>query len=55
MKNKLNKTQILFIIAGLLFLLAAIVGKNYIFIPLGCCFIVLGLVTHKDKSNNKDE
>lgn len=44
-KNKWN--SILFEIAGILFLIAGIIHKNYVFIPIGCCFITLGITNGK--------
>ena len=40
-KRKLD--GILFLIAGILFFVAAAVNKDYINILLGCCFVVLGI------------
>lgn len=37
----------LFLIAGILFFIAAFIGKDYINIPLGCCFIALSLSKRK--------
>ncbi|HOA56084.1 MAG: hypothetical protein WAP56_03420 [Acetivibrionales bacterium] len=42
MKNNITLHSIPFIVAGGLFIIAGIVGKYYYFIPIGCCFIVLG-------------
>lgn len=55
MKNIKNMQTVLFVLAGILFFIAALIGKNYVFIPLGCCFIVLGIVTRKDKSKDNKE
>lgn len=47
---KKDLSNILFLIAGVLFLISAFVGKNYTHIPLGICFFVLGItINQKDK------
>lgn len=43
--NKIN--SLLYIVAGVLFIVAALIGKNMVFIPIGLCFIILGLVNRK--------
>lgn len=43
MKNKKNLVTTLYLLSAVLFFIAAIIGKNYVFIPIGCCFIVLGI------------
>lgn len=43
--KKLN--SLLYIIAGVLFVVAALIGKNLFFIPIGVCFFVLGIVNRK--------
>lgn len=40
-------TSILFLTAGLLFVVAALVGKNNVFMPVGICFVMLGVVCGK--------
>jgi len=59
MKTVNKFAGVLSIIAGVLFILSALIGKNYIFIPIGFCFIVLGIVfgknDGKNKSANKEE
>lgn len=42
-------TGILFEAAGLLFVVAALVGKNYVFIPIGICHVILGIVHGREK------
>ena len=42
MNNK-NLDGVLFLIAGILFFIAAVISKDYINIPLGCCFVALGI------------
>lgn len=42
-------TGILFGVAGLLFVVAALVGKNYVFIPIGICHVILGIVHGREK------
>ena len=41
--NKKNLDSILFFISGILFFISAIIQKDYMFIPLGCCFVILGI------------
>ena len=41
--NKKNFDGVLFLIAGALYFVAAVLYKNYINIALGCCFIFLGI------------
>lgn len=45
-----NLDSILFFIAGILFIIAAIMQKSFTSIALGCCFIVLG-ISRKAKKN----
>lgn len=48
--DKRNLDGVLFLIAGILFFIAAVINKDYINIPLGCCFVVLGISKkRKDK------
>lgn len=47
---KKNLHSILFLIAGALFFISAMIEKNYTNIPLGICFIVLG-ISEKEKDN----
>lgn len=47
--RKNNLEGVLFYIAGILFLVAAVMKKGYINIPLGCCFLVLGISKRRDK------
>ena len=44
--------MILNAIAGACFFLTAIIGKNIFFIPVGCCFVLLGIINFK---NNKSK
>ncbi|WP_017414328.1 hypothetical protein [Clostridium tunisiense] len=43
MKSKEKLVRMLYLLSAILFFIAAIIGKNYVFIPIGCCFIVLGI------------
>ena len=52
MKNKNKMNAVLFLISGICFFIAAWIGKNYVFIPIGFCFIVLGITNRKDKSDS---
>ena len=52
MKNKNKLSAMLFFLAGILFLLSAIIGKNIVFVPIGCCFIVLSIVFSNKKSDD---
>lgn len=36
-----------YIIAGVLFIAAALIGRNLVFIPIGVCFVILGIVNRK--------
>ncbi len=47
--NKKNLEGVLFLIAGVLYFVAAVLYKNYINIPLGCCFFVLGISKRSKK------
>ena len=51
--NKLG--GMLFIIAGVLFILSALIGRDYLFIPVGFSFVVLGSVFGKIDDKNKSE
>lgn len=51
MENK-KLTSILYLISGVLFFVASFIGKNYVFIPIGCCFVVLGITNSNKKDNN---
>lgn len=50
-KNKL--TSILNLLSGTLFFVAALIGKNYTYIPIGCCFLVLGIMNSKKVRRNQ--
>lgn len=41
--DKRNLDGVLFLIAGILLFVAAIINKDFIDIPLGCCFVALGI------------
>lgn len=51
--NKHKITSILYFIAGILFFMASIIGKNYVYIPIGCCFVILGIKYRKKDSIGK--
>lgn len=53
MRNKL--TVMLYFVSGILFFISALIGKNYVFIPIGCCFVVLGIKYNNEKVNNKGD
>ena len=55
MKNKNKLVSILHFVAAVCYFLAAAIGKNYTFIPLGCCFMILGIVTGRSKQNSKEK
>ena len=40
-ERKLEAT--LFFISGILFFISAIINKDYVLVPLGCCFVILGI------------
>jgi len=54
MKNSSKLNKLLFLISGVLFFIVAFIGKNYVFIPIGSCFVVLGC-TRWEKSNDKNK
>lgn len=48
--NKDKWNCILYCVIGILFFVAAILHKNYVFVPIGCCWIILGIINrHKNK------
>jgi len=55
MKNKNKSTARLYFIASILFFIFAIIGKNYIFIPIGCCFVILGSRYNNKKDGDKGD
>ncbi len=64
MKKSKRITALLYFLAAILFFISSIIGKNLVYIPIGCCFICLGIVysrkkegdsiTEKNKDNMKD-
>ena len=54
MKNRNKIITLLNFISGICFFIAALIGKNYVFIPIGCCFVVLGILNGKDNNNDKE-
>lgn len=48
MKQIMMRDGTLYLLAGILFFLAAILGKNFVDILLGCCFIILGINRRKN-------
>ncbi len=54
MKNKFNTITIINLIAAVLFILAGVVGDNKVFIPIGCCYIAIGIANLRNRNaNNK--
>ncbi len=51
--NMRKITTILYFAAGIMCFIASIIGKNYIFIPIGCCFVILGIIYNKKDNNSK--
>ena len=51
MKSKNKFTSIIYFISAILFFIAALIGKNYVYIPIGCCSVIFGI----KYSNNKDD
>jgi 1,4-dihydroxy-2-naphthoate octaprenyltransferase len=52
MRNKL--TVMLYFVSGILFFISAL-SKNYVFIPIGLLFAVLGIKYNNKKVNNKGD
>ena len=53
MRDRNKIIAIINLITAICFFLAALIGKNYVYIPIGCCFIVLAVANGKtDKSKN---
>lgn len=42
----------LYLLAGFLFILSAFLGRNWIYLPIGLCFVALGVVN--GTGNGKD-
>lgn len=55
MRNKNKLTAILYFVSSILFFISALIGKNYVFIPIGCCFVVLGIKYNNKKVNDKGD
>lgn len=53
MKKRVKLESVLYLLSGICFFIAALVGKNYVFIPIGCCFVILGVTNAKNKPNNE--
>jgi membrane protein implicated in regulation of membrane protease activity len=51
---KSNTAQKLWFLAALCFVIAGIVGKNTVFIVLGCAYICIGSSIKKKKTIDKD-
>lgn len=49
-KNKLS--AILFEIAALFWFINAVVSKDWMFIPIGLCFVALGIVNARDNEGD---
>ena len=43
MNNKRKLTKRLYLLSGLLFLVASLITKNFVFIPIGCYFLIIGI------------
>lgn len=50
MSSKLSAK--IYFIGGILFFISSILYKNYVLIPLGCLFIILGAKYNKQKEEN---
>lgn len=57
MSDKKKLTKVLYLLSGILFFIAALINKNYVFIPIGCCFVALGIIygSEKHNTNKKDK
>lgn len=55
MKNENKFVAVISLIAGICFIVSALIGKNYVFIPIGSCFIVLSIVFGKKDSGSSEE
>lgn len=53
MKAKLKLTIVLYLLAGILFSIAAIKSKNYVFIPIYFCIIVFCIKKSINKYDDK--
>lgn len=51
--NKYKITSILYFIAGILLFIASMLGKNYVYIPIGFLFIIIGISYNKKNSSDK--
>lgn len=49
MENKKRLTAIIYFISSILAFITAVIGENYVFIPIGCCFIILGIAWSRKK------
>ncbi len=49
MKDKKRVAVIAYLAAGILFTIAALLGKNYVLIPIGCCNFVLAFSQMEEK------
>jgi len=55
-KSAERLAPILFLLAGIMFIISAVIDKNYTYVALGACFIVLSIVFGvKDKNKPKDK
>ena len=50
-KNKI--TSSLYLLSGIIFILASIIGKNIVYIPIGILFITLGISYNKKNDSKK--
>lgn len=46
-------TSILYFIAGIMFFIASFIGNNFVFIPIGCCFVIVGTTYSKNDRSIK--
>lgn len=57
MNNKRKLTKSLYLLSGLLFFVASPITKNFVFIPIGCYFLIIGIKYWRGKpaTNQKDK
>ena len=52
MKNIKNLTSVIYFLVGILFFVDAILMKNNVYIPIGCCFVIIGIININKKNDN---